>query len=82
MSLRRDNATAGTGMVMKNFEKVHNYVLTNDWVAVSILTLCQDDLRCWEEYPTHSGKIEVNSFSAWPVHQIVHDKNNTSKNNY
>ena len=61
-------------MVMKNFKTVHNYVLTNEWVAVSVLTLCQDDLRCWEEYPTHSGKIEVNSFSAWPVEQIVHDK--------
>ncbi|XP_028412502.1 uncharacterized protein LOC114535339 [Dendronephthya gigantea] len=79
VSLRRDNKKVGAGKVMKNFKMVHNYTLTNGWVAVSIISLCRDDVRCWAEYPTHSGKIEVNSFSAWPVDQIV-DENDDEEN--
>jgi hypothetical protein len=61
----RDNTIVGTGVVMPHLKSAHNYQIKDGWVVVSVHTLNTQNLACWEQFPTGSGVIEENSFSAW-----------------
>jgi hypothetical protein len=61
---------------MPTLKQVHGYSLATGWKAVSIDTLFTRNLKCWEEYPTHSKEIEQGSFSAWPESCLEEDFEN------
>ena len=70
MSLTRDKVVVGKGRTMPNMKSAHNHKLRHGWVVVCISYLCKKDLACWEEYPTASGTLEEQSFSAWPKKEM------------
>ncbi|KAJ7371410.1 hypothetical protein OS493_025874 [Desmophyllum pertusum] len=48
---------------------VHGRKLTDEWVPVLVKEITST-IRPWQEYPTHSGQVENNSFIAWPVNHL------------
>lgn len=58
-------------MVMHKIKRVHGYDINEGWVCVSIKTLDESNVPCWEDYPTHSEEVEEGSFCAWPVDQLI-----------
>ena len=70
----RDNVVVGIGKLMPSLQQTHGRQLKSGWVAVEVLKLHQNEVRCWDEFPTHSDYIEEGSFCAWPETEIEKTK--------
>ena len=71
VTLTRDGEVIGTGKVMLDHKTAHGYHLTKGWICVEIKQLQQSYVPCWEQFPTLSDEIEVGSFSAWPIDELI-----------
>jgi len=53
-----------------NSNTVHGRDLKPGWGAFLVKRLCKPSVKPWQDFPTHSGEVEENSFIAWPLSHI------------
>ena len=71
VQLMKDGQIVGNGVTCPNMEKVHGHDLVEGWISVEIKELFCKELPCWVDYPTLSEEIEIGSYSAWPIDQLI-----------
>ena len=74
VQLMRDGQVVGNGVTCPNMVKVHGHDLVEGWISVEIKELFCKELACWVDYPTLSEEIEIGSYSAWPIDQLIGER--------
>lgn len=61
--------------------QVHGRPVKDGWVPVMVTDIIsKNKVESWQEYPTHSGEVEVGRFAVWPTDYIRHQQSGHKPN--